>query len=193
MQVQPGDILFQDLDCGPLCNAIESVTEGVGGRDFSHCAMVVRVNDSLKVVEAIGDRVQINSLEKFFARSGDLDTVKNIVSARLKPEYRNLIPAAAGFSLNQAGKPYDEEFVLDNGSWYCSELLYEAFRSANGGNPVFSLEPMTYKNPATGEFDAAWVEYYKKLNKPIPEGKPGINPGLISRYPGLEIINIQKP
>ncbi len=56
--LQEGDLLFQNLNCGELCDAIEAVTEGVNGKDFSHCAMVVKINDSLKVVEAIGDKAK---------------------------------------------------------------------------------------------------------------------------------------
>ena len=64
IKLKAGDLLFQDLNCGPLCDAIEAVTEGENGRDFSHCAMVISINDSLKVIEAIGQQVQINSLEE---------------------------------------------------------------------------------------------------------------------------------
>ena len=31
-----GDLLFQDLDCGPFCDAIEKVTEGYRGAQLSH-------------------------------------------------------------------------------------------------------------------------------------------------------------
>ena len=81
--IQEGDLLFQDLDCGPLCDAIEAVTEGVNGKDFSHCAMVVKINDSLKVVEAIGDQVQVITLHDFFARSGDTASIQNITVGRV--------------------------------------------------------------------------------------------------------------
>ena len=36
--LKEGDLLFQDLNCGELCDAIETVTQGVDGKDFSHCA-----------------------------------------------------------------------------------------------------------------------------------------------------------
>jgi hypothetical protein len=81
--LQEGDLLFQDLNCGELCDAIEAVTEGVNGKDFSHCAMVVKINDSLKVVEAIGDKVQVNTLKDFFARSGDTASIQNITVGRV--------------------------------------------------------------------------------------------------------------
>ncbi len=76
--LQEGDLLFQDLNCGELCDAIEAVTEGVNGKDFSHCAMVVKINDSLKVVEAIGDQVQVNTLHDFFPRHTGCQPIQNI-------------------------------------------------------------------------------------------------------------------
>lgn len=191
-EIQEGDILFQNLDCGDLCNAIETVTHGIDGKSFSHCSLVIKDNDSLKVVEAIGGNVQINTLQKFFIRSGDTNEIKNITIARVKPSYKNLIGSANNFAKQQVGKPYDDEFIMNNGKWYCSELLYEAFKQANNNNDFFTLEPMTFKDPATKTFFPAWIEYYKNINKEIPEGKPGINPGLMSRSDKLDIITIKK-
>ncbi len=189
--MQSGDLLFQDLDCGDLCDAIEAVTEGVNGRDFSHCGMVVLINDTLKVVEAIGKVVQVNSLETFFARSGDTSTINNITVARLKSNYKSLLNRATTYALEQLGQPYDREFLLDNGKWYCSELLYGSFKAANNGQDFFELAPMTYKDPSTQEFFPAWVNYYDQLKADIPEGKSGLNPGSISRSNKIQIIKIE--
>lgn len=189
-QLKEGDLLFQNLNCGDLCNAIEAVTEGVNGKDFSHCALVVKINDTLKVVEAIGDKVQVNSLNNFFERSGDTSTIKNVTIARVKHKYEPLITKATAFAKQQVGQPYDDEFLLSNGKWYCSELIYETFKQANNQNDFFELEPMTFKDPKTQNFFPAWVNYYKELKTDIPEGKLGINPGLISRSSKIEIVNI---
>ena len=89
--LQAGDILFQNLNCGDLCDAIEAVTTGIDGKDFSHFALVVNVNDTLKVIEAIGDKVQVNTLENFFARSGDTAKIENITVGRDKHQYEHLI------------------------------------------------------------------------------------------------------
>ena len=35
-KLQDGDLLFQNLNCDNLYEAIEAVTEGVNGQDFSH-------------------------------------------------------------------------------------------------------------------------------------------------------------
>ena len=191
-QLQEGDLLFQNLQCGPLCNAIETVTHGVDGKNFSHCALVVKVNDTLKVVEAIGKQVQVNLLKTFFARSGDTGTIHNITVERLRKPYRKLISGAQKFALKQVGQPYDDDFLMNNGKWYCSELIYAAFKHANQGKAFFPLKPMTFKDPKTHQFFPAWVHYYKALNEPIPQGKPGTNPGLISRSPKIYVVNMKR-
>jgi uncharacterized protein YycO len=189
-KLKEGDILFQDLDCGGLCDAIETVTTGVDGKSFSHCALVVKVGDTLKVVEATGEAVQVNSLEKFFRRSGDTTEIRNVTVGRLNASYAHLIPDASAKAMQLVGQPYDHEFIMDNGKWYCSEMIYDVFKDANKGKPVFDLAPMTFKDPKTQATFPAWVSYYQNLAKPIPEGEPGINPGSISRSEKLGIVRI---
>lgn len=190
--VQEGDLLFQNLNCGDLCDAIEAVTEGVNGKEFSHCAMVIKVNDTLKVIEAIGDKVQINTLNNFFARSGDTTLIQNITVGRVKHRFENLIPNVISNARKLIGQPYDVEFLLNNGKWYCSELVYETFKQSNNQKDFFELAPMTFKDPNTKTFFPAWVNYYKELKTEIPEEKLGINPGLISRSNKIQIIKLNK-
>ena len=188
-ELREGDILFQDLQCGPLCEAINAVTQGVDGRNFSHCGMVVRVADTLCVVEAIGGCVQLSSLHHFFARTGDTAEVRNVAVGRLHPKHQHLIAPASAYALRQLGVPYDDLFLPDNGKLYCSELIYEAYRAANTANPLFQLQPMTYKQPNSKSYFPAWVDYYEEHRAEIPEGKPGINPGLISTSKALVMVD----
>jgi Permuted papain-like amidase enzyme, YaeF/YiiX, C92 family len=189
-KITEGTLLFQDLNCGPLCDAIEAVTDGKDGRDFSHCGMVIKHGDSLVVIEAIGKQVQASTLEKFFARSGDSISTKNIIAAKLKPQYESLNKYAAKYAVQQIGKKYDDLFNIEDDNFYCSELFYKAYKAANGNQDFFTLQPMTYKDPKTQTFFPAWVDYYKELNAPIPEGQPGLNPGGISRDERLDFINL---
>ncbi len=191
-ELREGDLLFQQLDCGGLCDAIEMVTDGVDGKEFSHCAMVVRMGDSLKVIEAIGSNVKISSVASFFARSGDTATITNISVGRLKEEYSSLITEALAFAKLQIGVPYDDEFLIDNKKLYCSELLYESFKAANHQRDFFSLQPMTFRDPVKKTYLPVWIEYYRLLNKPIPEGELGINPGLISCSDKIKIITLDR-
>lgn len=181
IKLQNGDLLFLDLDCGPLCDAIESVTKGYNNQKFSHVGMVYLRNDSNFVIEAIGNSVRLTWLPNFLKYS----TKAALVG---RPNNQKLITKALTFSVSKLGFPYDDNFLYDNGKYYCSELLYDAFKEANSGKPVFRLEPMTYKKNGTNTFDPAWVEYFKNLGAEIPEGKPGCNPGGISLAKELTIL-----
>jgi hypothetical protein len=180
--LKSGDFLFQSMNCGPLCEAINEVTSGYQGHDFSHLGLVYIKNDSILVIEASGSSVKITPYETFKTY-----TAEKMFVGRLKRKYRALIPEAIAFALQQIGVPYDEEYVYNNGKYYCSELLYDAFLHANK-KPLFDLFPMTFKSPKTEEYFEVWVDYYKKLNIEIPEGKPGCNPGGISTSDKLKII-----
>ncbi len=182
-QLRTGDLLFQNLDCGDLCDAIESVTQGFDGRKFSHVGMIIKVQDSLWVLESIGEDVHRTALDMFQQRSDHPLTV-----GRLKPGYQDLIPEAAAFMQQQIGVPYDDIFLYDNGKYYCSELLYDAFKKANQDQPFFRLEPMTFKQPGSDEYFPVWKQYYAERNIPVPEGKPGCNPGGLSRSEKIDII-----
>ena len=52
-ELKEGDLLFQDLDSSPLCDAIELVTPGYNGANFSHIGFIVANKGKLKVLEAI--------------------------------------------------------------------------------------------------------------------------------------------
>jgi hypothetical protein len=190
-KVQVGDMFFQQIECGPLCDAINKVTDGLHGKDYNHCALVVPLaQDSLVVIEAIGSQVHYTSLDTFFARVGDTkDSLKNTLHMRLKAPYKPLIAAASANSKQYLGQPYDDIFLLNNNKMYCSEVIYEAFKSANKEQPLFDCQPMTYKDPETKEFFPPWVDYFKSYQAAIPEGELGINPGLISRSNKLEEVH----
>jgi hypothetical protein len=187
--LQEGDLLFQDLDCGPFCDAIEKVTAGYRRANFSHVGIVVKdANNSFVVIEAVPNGVEATSLQTFLGRSFDVNGRPKVVAGRLKPAFGHLIPFVLQEALALKGKPYDKVFVINNDAYYCSELIYEIFLHANDNNPVFTLRPMTFKDPDTGTTFPAWQEYFSKLGVSIPEGQPGINPGSISRSPALTIV-----
>ena len=182
IKLKTGDIIFQSMNCGPLCEAINQVTEGYKGNDFSHLGLVYIQNDSIYIIEAAGKAVQLTPIEKFKSYTNETMFV-----GRLKRKFRKYIPEAITFSLNQIGVPYDEAYLFNNGSYYCSELIYDAFLDAYK-KPFFELQPMTFKAPNSNEFFEVWQEYYDKLKMEIPEGQLGCNPGGISTSNKLKII-----
>jgi uncharacterized protein YycO len=189
-KLQQGDLLFQDIDCGPLCEGIETVTTGYRGAHLSHVGIVDQNKQGEWIVlEAISPHVKATPLKKFLERSLDQNGNPKVLVGRLKKEYQHLIPGAISITKELLGRPYDKVYNLKDSSYYCSELIYVAFHKANSGTPVFKLNPMTFQDPETGKTFPAWVEYYEELDSSIPEGEPGLNPGGLSRSDKLEIIH----
>jgi len=184
-----GDIIFQDLDCGPLCDAIESVTAGYKGMHLSHIPIVEITNGSIQVIEAIGNIVHKTPIDTFLNRIVDSNGKPKIIIGRLKSSYLKLLPKALAFCNKQLGKPYDDAFLPDNDKYYCSELLYDAFKYANRGKDFFFLQPMTFKDKITNDYFPAWINYFKALNMKIPEGIEGCNPAGIANDKKIRMLN----
>ncbi len=193
-QLQKGDLLFQDLDSSPLCDAIEIVTPGYKNANFSHIGIVVELDNSINtsynnktlVLEAIPNSVKTTRLDSFLNRSFDSNNNPKVIVGRLKPKYRHLIENGINFMKSMLGVKYDDEFLINNNMYYCSELIYDAFKQ----DQIFKLHPMTFLHPKTKDTIQIWKEYYSKLNINIPEKKLGINPGIMSISEKIEIVHI---
>ena len=157
---QEGDIFFQDLDCGPPCDAIEAVTQGYMGSNLSHCAIITEVGPNLKttkLAEAIGETVTETTLEEFLNRSN------KVLVGRLKKEHAELIPTALKhIKDNLLGKPYDFIFDITDDTYYCSEIIYEGLQVADNNQQIMQLNPMTFNEPGTNSPFVHW-EYYRIL------------------------------
>ena len=188
--LKAGDLLFQDGDCGSFCEAIEKVTMGVNGARLSHVGMVVPMGtNALAIIEAVEKGVKITPTGEFFNRSAEGTKESKVLVGRLSEEKQSLIPQAIQFAQSKLGTAYDSSFNMLNESYYCSELLYDAFMDANEGQPLFELQKMTFKDPETNETFPAWADYFKELGIAIPEDEPGLNPGGMSRAPFVEIVH----
>ena len=184
-----GDLLFQDLDCGPMCDAIEAVTHGVRGAHLSHVAIVVAVwGQKVSVLEAYAHGVAVTSLDEFLSRSHDRCGRPKVLVGRLDDSVVSLVPAAIDYGLKRLGMPYDEHFTMNNGAFYCSELIYEMFLHANAGRPLFHLAPMSFTS-ADGSIAPVWKQHFERLHEPVPQGEPGINPGAMSRNLHVHIVH----
>jgi len=183
-KLQEGDLLFQDLDSSPLCDAIELVTPGYKDANFSHIGLVVLDNDTFKVLEAIPPKVVLTDMKSFFNRSYDTDGKSKIIAGRLKDEFQHTIKDAIIYAKSKIEIKYDEVFLINNNSYYCSELIFEAFEK----DSIFKLKPMTFLHPKTNDTLTVWKDYYSKLGVKIPQNEPGINPGIMSLSNKIEMI-----
>ncbi len=181
--LQEGDFVFQDLDC-ELCEAIEAVTRGYNDYDFSHVGLVKQQDDSLLIGEAISEGgVVWTPLSDFVDRCRNENGVPQLMVMRLLPKHQSQIPSAIEFITSKSGQDYDPIYTYGDEKYYCSELLHDAF--STGDSSLFSLKPMTFKQPKTDSFFPAWIRYFEHLGHPIPEGALGINPGGMSTFEGL--------
>lgn len=184
-QLRKGDILFQYIPCGNLCQAIVETTPCQPTHPFNHCGILDKSGQQWMVIEAIGKDVHATPLEKFLLRDtsgqqfvGRVDLSKASLSAVLKK------------AESLKGRPYDDNFLPGDSALYCSELVYESF--LDRGQHLFSLQPMTFKSPKTKETYPAWTKYYKELGTTIPEGLPGINPCAIANDDRVRVFVVEK-
>jgi len=180
--LREGDILFQLLPCGSLCDAIVETTPCHDAYAFNHCGIFRYTDGKPVVVEAIGGTVRETPLVFFTQR----DTATRLSVGRLA--HPAIAEAAARKSRQYLGRPYDDAFLPGDSALYCSELIWESYQGPAG--PVFSLEPMTFRS--AGRTHPGWVEYYMKLNAAIPEGEPGINPCGIAGSEEVTMMAIPK-
>jgi len=188
-ELQAGDLLFQQWDQSDFAKAINAVTEGYNGNDFAHVGLVLEYDGSLKVLEATnGQGVCLTPVDSFVQASLNEAGNPRIAVGRLKQAYQPYVKTISDWSLSHVGKTYDTLFVYGNDQYYCAELLHDAFNQHIPGGEVFSLAPMTFKDPITSKFFPVWETYFQKVNATIPEGEPGLNPGSMSRSDKLEIV-----
>lgn len=180
IQLQSGDLLFRGATSGKISEAIDKVTQTSGETHFSHVGLAEVSDSGIVVLHASPDGgTCVVSLEEFLHPEGDSVMA---VAYRLKEEWQKTIPAALVKAKQMLDKPYNFSYILSDTAHYCSEFVYLAFAA----DSVFTLEPMTFKDPTTGNFPAAWEEYYQKMELEIPEGQPGCNPNGMAASDKLE-------
>lgn len=182
-----GDLLFKAVPSDSAFSdaVVQSTQRSDDNRRVSHVGVLTSIrNGKGFVTEAVFSGVQEIPLSLFISKKpGDKTTV---IVARLKPPYRGAIAPAIRRIKALVGKPYDREFIPDNDRYYCSELIACTFRLQ--GQPIFPSKPMTFKNLDTGKTSQLWIDYFKELGEPIPEGVEGTNPIDLLKSPVVEQI-----
>ena len=186
MRIRNGDLIFQEACGGNTEDAIKSVTSSAEDYNFTHVGMVCIQGGEAYVLEATVPCVALTPIRDFLYPETDSCPPVSVL-ARLKPEYRKLIPEALRLGLGHLGKSYDYAYVLGDDRYYCSELIYQILKDANHGKEVFPLNVMTFCD-STGRVLPAWEAYFKQHSAPVPEGEAGINPGAMSRSKVLRLL-----
>ncbi|WP_053990733.1 YiiX/YebB-like N1pC/P60 family cysteine hydrolase [Mangrovimonas sp. TPBH4] len=172
--LQTGDVLFRESAESSLSQAIDAVTQTDKATHFSHMGLVEVVGDSIFVLHADteGGSCKISLREFIYPPSDSLPQERTVIAYRLKPDYQKAIPDAINTAKTMLGKPYNFSYVMNDSSYYCSGFVYRAFAK----DSIFKLNPMTFKDPDTGNFNPSWIAFYKELGMEVPEGQLGCNP-----------------
>jgi len=182
-QIKSGDIVFRGASSSNLSEAINEVTQTSKSTNYTHIG-ICDVEDGNVVVyhSDLGKGVVKESLELFI--NSDDSASYTIDLYRIKTIAPKQIKKAVSMAKSLMGNPYNTTYILEDKGYYCSEYVYELFKT----DSVFKLEPMTFKNPQTNTFHKGWIEHYQKLGIAIPEGKLGCNPNGMANSKALKFI-----
>ncbi|HIY47471.1 MAG TPA: hypothetical protein IAA35_05475 [Candidatus Alistipes faecigallinarum] len=185
-ELRNGDLLFQVGAESAMSEAIATATESGKPLNFTHVGIAIIGDGADSVLEAVPEGgVRISPLEEFLqqaARNGE--GLPQVVAMRLRDT------AGLAASVRRAGTcvglPYDYAFGPDNGKYYCSELVWESYRTPDSVRR-FTARPMNFRAP-DGTMPRFWIELFEQLGEPIPEGVPGTNPNDMARDPQLQEV-----
>lgn len=187
-ELRTGDLVFSLI--GQADNAISAVTSGYRGVRVNHVGVLIETAYGPFVLEAFYPEVRLTSFPVFSRRSHDEAGQPRLLLARLLPEYHGLIDDAVRYGLDRRDTPYDHLYLTGENMLYCSELVVDMFRHANGGVDFFAERPMSFRDTETGDIHPFWVEYYAYFGMSVPEGEPGSNPGDISLDERLDVYGL---
>jgi len=180
-----GDLVFVASENSDFEKSIVEVTKS-NDLNFSHVGIINVTDSGIFVVEAAPERGVVYTKFQDFKAENKNNT---LYIASFKFEYRKYGQTAINRACSHLGKGYDYAFDLENDLYYCSELVYDAYAHATGKSIFFETPPMTFKKEESDDILPYWIEYFEKLNIPVPEGKLGINPTGLSRSEKLKIEN----
>lgn len=188
---QAGDLLFQINRNSAMTSAITAATATNSPFPFSHVAIALGPHRDMpndmrgdSVIEATSaGGVRIVALSDFIhssARIGEPpvptasdSTGYGVVVLRLH-DTTSLVHRATLRARTYLGQPYDYSYRPDNGRLYCSELVWESFRTTSDEH-LFQARPMNFRD-STGALPPFWQQLFARLGEPVPEGVPGTNP-----------------
>ncbi|MBE8720756.1 hypothetical protein C4F40_08465 [Sphingobacterium sp. Ka21] len=182
-----GDLVFVGAQKENLSGAINRVTQREEDASFDHVGIIEVTSDSVFVLHASTQQGSVKEeINSFYTCRYSKEST--IAIYRIKEEFQSCVPEAISHAKSMLGRPYNWTYILNDSSYYCSDFVERAFRK----NSLFILEPMTFINPATQKTDVYWLEFYKKQNLAVPEGKLGCNPNGLATSSKLFFVGYLK-
>jgi len=190
-KLKEGDLLFQNTGSDEIDNAIKDVTATAAAKNYSHVGIAMQKDNKWFIVEAIPKQgVCITPIAQFLERNKNKFNKSQTTVARLDNYYKPYLKKAINYGIARVNTPYDDIFLWDDTSYYCSELVYKMFSTQNlpKDSIPFLTHPMTF-NDSSGQPMTSWVKYYKARNQAIPEGIKGTNPNLMASSTHITFVH----
>ncbi|MBS1549033.1 MAG: hypothetical protein JSS94_04085 [Bacteroidetes bacterium] len=183
-QVKNGDLLFVEAKQNNLSGAISRVTKSeISKISFDHVLLVETKGNKKFALHASPKKgseiVPLENIIKEYKQQG-----------RKLALYRTKNSSCVDNAIQKAhtliGKPYNDLYILNEESYYCSDFIERAYRDCH----LFQLKAMTFKDPKTGKTDEYWENFYLQKGINVPEGQLGTNPNTMSQSENLQKIII---
>jgi hypothetical protein len=153
--LESGDLLFVRGQHHILLGLVDfsHLASDLTDSPFSHIALVSREGDRLWVYDTVAEGPRRTAFADFVADR----RLKLLAARRLRREHRHHASQAIDFCHDvwRQQVPFDDHFRLDNGRWYCSELIEMAFRHAglplSEPVPIRQLPGYDRVSPAVGQ------------------------------------------
>ncbi|CAD1787472.1 hypothetical protein XSP_000612 [Xanthomonas euroxanthea] len=182
VQLQDGDLLFVTAARTGLSGAIDDATAKQDAPSFDHVALLAHDGTEQVLLHADEQGSRQQPLQAFVEDANTRH--RQIHVYRLTEEQRSAIPGAIAQARRMLGKPYNQTYVQDDNSYYCSDFIERAFRAHH----VFALQPMNFRNPQTGQVSPYWTEFYRSKGMAVPQGLPGTNPNDMAKSAALRVV-----
>ncbi|MBD1422670.1 YiiX/YebB-like N1pC/P60 family cysteine hydrolase [Sphingobacterium chuzhouense] len=183
LTIRHGDLLFVGAQSENLSGAINRVTQRTNNTSFDHIGLIEIAHGQPYILHASSKKGSVKEPLDSLIRI-DHEATRLFAIYRIDSIYQNAIPKAIERAHQLLGKPYNWSYTLNDSSYYCSDFVERAFRHIR----LFELEPMTFKNPKTGEFDEFWISFYANQGREIPEGELGCNPNGMAANPHIHHV-----
>lgn len=178
--VRTGDLLFLSIP-----SEDESDTASV----YIHASILEVRSDGLWVIDATArrgvDRHPLDTTVSDFTRhDGSLPRFEVM---RLRDCDDATAAEYAANALEFLGEGYDTDFQPDNGSHYCTELIYDSYADARGH--VFGEGPMDFTD-VSGAYPSYWTRIFSRIGAEIPQGRIGTTPRAMRIDPALVPVDV---
>ncbi|MCQ2136244.1 MAG: hypothetical protein MJY67_04935 [Bacteroidales bacterium] len=191
--LRKGDLIFvgavESADTS-MSDAIVSAT-GDGRKNYFHVAIVdMEDNGDIYIIDA-GDKRGVSRypLDTFLVDFSYPDGSLAVMDVmRVKRLGRSVGALAVERARSFLVEDYDWRFLPDNGSHYCSELVYDSFLDRRGRR-IFHAAPMNFLAP-DGSLPLFWEELFDSLDMPVPQGIEGTNPQDMSLESCLRSLDV---